>query len=80
MDRIQHPTFVGLLKSAVTEPGYLQAAYTRFHNYSLGNQLLAWIQCLEALAEKMREDVRNDFHVVDSDTDDELGLDDEEPR
>jgi antirestriction protein ArdC len=31
----------------VTEPGRIHEAYTRFHNYSLGNQLLAWAQCLE---------------------------------
>lgn len=47
MADIQNPSFVDLLKSAVTEPGYLHAAFTRFHNYSLGNQLLAWMQCLE---------------------------------
>jgi hypothetical protein len=35
------PSFSDLLKSAVTEPGTISAAYTAFHNYSLGNQLLA---------------------------------------
>jgi antirestriction protein ArdC len=36
-----------LLVSAVTEPGILSNAYRQFHNFSLGNQLLAWSQCLE---------------------------------
>ncbi len=35
-----------LLHSAVSDPGILSAAYRQFHNYSLGNQLLAWGQCL----------------------------------
>ena len=40
-------TFADLLETAVTEPGILSQAYQQFHNYSLGNQLLAWGQCLE---------------------------------
>src|SRR5262245_37991050 len=40
-------SFADLLASAVTEPGLLSAAYRQFHNYSIGNQLLAWSQCLE---------------------------------
>src|SRR4051812_9950891 len=39
-------TFAKLLEDAVNEPGSISAAYTAFHNYSLGNQLLAWGQCL----------------------------------
>jgi len=39
------PTFAALLKSAVTEPGTISAAYSAFHNYSFGNQLLAYAQC-----------------------------------
>lgn len=39
------PDFAALLRSAVTEPGTISAAYTAFHNYSLGNQLLALGQC-----------------------------------
>jgi antirestriction protein ArdC len=39
-------TFADLLGSAVTEPGILSAAYRQFHSYSIGNQLLAWSQCL----------------------------------
>ena len=38
-------TFSDLLQKAVTEPGTISSAYTAFHNYSLGNQLLAMFQC-----------------------------------
>ena len=37
--------FADLLQSAVTEPGILAQAYRQFHTYSLGNQLLAMVQC-----------------------------------
>ncbi len=40
-------SFADLLRSAVTEPGVISSAYGAFHNYSLGNQLLAWAQCVE---------------------------------
>jgi antirestriction protein ArdC len=40
-------SFADLLRSAVTDPGVISNAYQQFHNYSLGNQLLAWSQCLE---------------------------------
>ena len=36
-----------LLQSAVHEPGTLSQAYSQFHSYSLGNQLLALFQCHE---------------------------------
>jgi len=39
-------SFADLLRSAVSDPGVLSAAYRQFHSYSLGNQLLAWSQCL----------------------------------
>jgi antirestriction protein ArdC len=39
------PDFSAFLKSAVTEPGKIHAAYRAFHSYSLGNQLLALGQC-----------------------------------
>lgn len=39
--------FSDLLRQAVTTPGVLSAAYTNFHNYSLGNVLLAAFQCAE---------------------------------
>lgn len=40
------PSFADLLTQAVTEPGIISAAYSQFHNYSLGNQILAWSQCM----------------------------------
>jgi antirestriction protein ArdC len=40
-------TFATLLEQAVNEPGVLSSAYRAFHNYSIGNQLLAWAQCIE---------------------------------
>jgi hypothetical protein len=36
-----------LLVDAVNKPGVISQAYSRFWNYSVGNQLLAWFQCLE---------------------------------
>jgi antirestriction protein ArdC len=39
------PTAAELLQSAVTDPGIISAAYTAFHGYSMGNQILAWSQC-----------------------------------
>src|SRR5688572_24744944 len=39
--------FAELLQRAVTEPGIISKAYTAFHGYSIGNQLLALIQCAE---------------------------------
>jgi antirestriction protein ArdC len=41
------PSFADLLQSAVSEPGIISKAYSQFHNYSMGNQLLAWVQCLQ---------------------------------
>src|SRR5262245_38080958 len=43
----QNPTLTELLRSAVEEPGTISRAYSAFHNYSLGNQLLALAQCVE---------------------------------
>lgn len=40
-------TFGTLLDRAITEPGVISAAYTAFYGYSLGNRLLAYVQCLE---------------------------------
>src|SRR5688572_27425587 len=40
-------SFATLLEKAVNDPGTISAAYTAFHNYSIGNQLLAWSQCME---------------------------------
>jgi antirestriction protein ArdC len=39
--------FAELLARAVSEPGVISEAYRQFHHYSIGNQLLAWSQCLE---------------------------------
>jgi hypothetical protein len=38
-------SWAALLNEAVTKPGIIHEAYTRFHNYSLGNQILALVQC-----------------------------------
>ena len=47
--RPQHQTasFANLLQSAISEPGKLHAAYFAFHGYSIGNQILALVQCAE---------------------------------
>jgi hypothetical protein len=37
--------FRDLLKRAVSEPGTISAAYSAFHEYSIGNQLAALLQC-----------------------------------
>src|SRR6266852_6169206 len=39
--------FAELLHKAVTEPGIISSAYSQFRNYSLGNVLLAAMQCGE---------------------------------
>jgi antirestriction protein ArdC len=39
------PNFTTLLHEAVNKPGTIMKAYSAFHNYSLGNQLLALVQC-----------------------------------
>ena len=41
------PNFAALLDRAMTEPGQIHAAYSSFHGYSLGNQILALMQCAE---------------------------------
>jgi antirestriction protein ArdC len=40
-------SWAALLDEAVSKPGYIHQAYSRFHAYSLGNQLLALFQCIE---------------------------------
>ena len=47
MTRPTPKAFADLLQSAVREPGILSRAYQQFHSYSLGNQLLAMVQCQE---------------------------------
>src|SRR5438094_6604563 len=39
--------FTELLQKAITEPGIISRAYSAFHGYSFGNQLLALVQCAE---------------------------------
>jgi N-terminal domain of anti-restriction factor ArdC len=41
------PQFVDLLNRALSEPGLISRAYSAFHGYSLGNQILALVQCAE---------------------------------
>jgi len=43
----QRPTFAALLETAVSQPGTMAKAYSAFHNFSIGNQLLAAMQCAE---------------------------------
>lgn len=37
--------FASLLSEAISKPGVISAAYSAFHNYSLGNQIHAYVQC-----------------------------------
>jgi hypothetical protein len=39
------PKWSALLVEAVNKPGLIMKAYSAFHHYSIGNQLLAMIQC-----------------------------------
>jgi hypothetical protein len=39
------PTWSMLLTEAVNKPGLMMKAYSAFHNYSIGNQLLTVLQC-----------------------------------
>jgi antirestriction protein ArdC len=41
----QPPSWQTLLNEALTRPGVVSVAYSRFHNYSVGNQILALFQC-----------------------------------
>src|ERR1041384_8507094 len=43
--KLEPPSFAELLTRALSEPGSLMQAYSVFHNYSFGNQLLAAFQC-----------------------------------
>lgn len=38
--------FSELLNNAITQAGIISQAYTAFHNYSIGNQMAAAIQCI----------------------------------
>jgi antirestriction protein ArdC len=46
-DRKPIVSWAALLDEAVSKPGYIHQAYSRFHAYSIGNQLLALFQCVE---------------------------------
>ena len=39
------PKWAALLVGAVNKPGLIMEAYSAFHNYSIGNQILALVQC-----------------------------------
>ena len=39
------PKWSALLVEAVNKPGLIMKAYSNFHSYSLGNQLLALVRC-----------------------------------
>jgi hypothetical protein len=39
------PKWAALLVEAVNKPGLIMDAYSAFWNYSVGNQILALIQC-----------------------------------
>jgi hypothetical protein len=40
-------SWAALLDEAVSKPGFIHQAYSRFHNFSIGNQMLALFQCLD---------------------------------
>ena len=43
---MEKANFTQLLNDAVNNPGIISKAYSTFYGYSLGNQLLAWSQCM----------------------------------
>lgn len=43
---MEKANFTQLLRDAVNQPGIISKAYSTFYGYSLGNQLLAWSQCM----------------------------------
>jgi len=43
---MEKANFSQLLNDAVSQPGIISKAYSTFYGYSLGNQLLAWSQCM----------------------------------
>lgn len=40
-------SWAALLDEAVSKPGFIHQAYSRFHQFSIGNQILALFQCLD---------------------------------
>jgi antirestriction protein ArdC len=45
MTALAPAAFADLLQTAITEPGIISKAYSAFHGYSIGNQILAFVQC-----------------------------------
>ena len=43
---MEKANFTQLLKDAVNQPGIISKCYSTFHGYSIGNQLLAYSQCI----------------------------------
>src|SRR5262245_60151803 len=43
--QLDTPKWSALLIEAVKKPGMIMQAYSAFHNYSIGNQILAIVQC-----------------------------------
>jgi hypothetical protein len=43
----QTASFAALLQAAISEPGRIHTAFIAFHGYSIGNRILALIQCAE---------------------------------
>jgi antirestriction protein ArdC len=46
-NEVRTASWTALLREAITTPGLIHEAYTRFHRYSLRNQLLVMSQCIE---------------------------------
>lgn len=44
---MEKANFAQLLNDAVNQPGIISKCYSTFYGYSIGNQLLAWSQCVE---------------------------------
>ena len=45
MKHVDIPKWSALLVEAVNKPGMIMEAYSAFHSYSIGNQILALVQC-----------------------------------
>lgn len=46
MEQKQTVAWSAMLSDAVTQPGIISKCYSTFHGYSIGNQMLAWSQCV----------------------------------
>ena len=44
---MEKANFSQLLQDAVNQPGIISKCYSTFHGYSIGNQMLAYSQCME---------------------------------